>query len=156
MQYWLMKSEPDVYGLDHLRKERIDHWDGIRNYQARNYMRDEMQKGDLAFFYHSSCDEPGIAGIMKVNKNAYPDFTAFDPKEKYYDPKSDPANPRWLMVDVRYVRKLKRLISLKELKLHKNLDNMRLLQRGNRLSILPVTKKEWDYILKLEDKSTKQ
>ena len=151
MQYWLMKSEPDVYGLDHLRKERIDHWDGIRNYQARNYMRDEMQKGDLAFFYHSSCDEPGIAGIMKVNKNAYPDFTAFDPKEKYYDPKSDPANPRWLMVDVRYVRKLKRLISLKELKLHKNLDNMRLLQRGNRLSILPVTKKEWDYILKLED-----
>jgi predicted RNA-binding protein with PUA-like domain len=156
MQYWLMKSEPDVYGLDHLRKERIDHWDGIRNYQARNYMRDEMQKGDLAFFYHSSCDEPGIVGIMKVNKKAYPDFTAFDPKEKYYDPKSDPANPRWLMVDVRYVRKLKRPISLKELKLHKNLDNMRLLQRGNRLSILPVTKKEWNYILKLEDKSTKQ
>jgi predicted RNA-binding protein with PUA-like domain len=119
-------------------------------------MRDEMKKGDLAFFYHSSCDEPGIVGIMKVDKAAYPDFTAFDPKEKYYDPKSDPADPRWLMVDMRYVRKLKRPISLKELKLQKNLGNMRLLQRGNRLSILPVTKKEWDYILKLEDKSTKQ
>ena len=152
MQYWLMKSEPEVYGLDHLRHAGTDHWDGIRNYQARNYMRDEMNKGDLAFFYHSSCEEPGIAGIMKIHKPAYPDFTAFDPKEKYFDPKSDPADPRWFMIDVRYVRKLKRPISLKELKLQKSLANMRLLQRGNRLSILPVAKKEWDYILKLEVK----
>lgn len=150
MQYWLMKSEPDVYGLDDLKRERTDHWDGIRNYQARNFMRDEMRKGDLAFFYHSSCEEPGIVGIMKIHKTAYPDFTAFDPDEKYYDPKSDPENPRWLMVDVRYVRKLKRNISLKELKLHEALGNMRLLQRGNRLSITPISEKEWNYILTLE------
>lgn len=150
MQYWLMKSEPDVYSIDDLKKEKTDHWEGIRNYQARNFMRDEMRKGDLAFFYHSSCEEPGIVGIMKIHKTAYPDFTAFDPDEKYYDPKSDPENPRWLMVDVRYVRKLKRNISLKELKLHEALGNMRLLQRGNRLSITPISEKEWNYILTLE------
>lgn len=150
MQYWLMKSEPDVYSIDDLKKEKTDHWEGIRNYQARNFMRDEMRKGDLAFFYHSSCEEPGIVGIMKIHKTAYPDFTAFAPDEKYYDPKSDPENPRWLMVDVRYVRKLKRNISLKELKLHEALGNMRLLQRGNRLSITPISEKEWNYILTLE------
>ena len=111
MQYWLMKSEPDVYGFDDLKKEKKDHWDGIRNYQARNFMRDQMTKGDLAFFYHSNCEEPGIAGIMKIHRAAYPDFTAFDPKEKYFDPKSDASNPRWYMVDVQYVRKLKRFIS---------------------------------------------
>lgn len=155
MQYWLMKSEPDVYGLDDLRREKTDHWDGIRNYQARNFMRDRMRKGDLAFFYHSNCEQPGIVGIMKIHREAYPDFTALDPKQKYYDPKSDPAKPRWFMVDVKYVRKLKRPITLNELKQHKALENMRLFQRGNRLSILPIEKKEWDYILKLETKAPK-
>lgn len=150
MQYWLMKSEPDVYGIDDLRKDKTDHWEGIRNYQARNFIRDDMAKGDLAFFYHSSCDEPGITGIMKIHKTAYPDFTAFDPEAKYFDPKSDPDNPRWFMVDVRYVRKLKRNLSLKELKLQEPLSNMRLLQRGNRLSIMPVTEQDWNYILDLE------
>lgn len=156
MQYWLMKSEPEVYGLGHLKKDKIDHWDGIRNYEARNFMRNEMQKGDLAFFYHSNCDEPGIVGIMEIHKSAYPDFTAFDPKEKYFDPKSDPDNPRWYMVDVKFVRELKRPISLRELKLQKPLQNMRLLRKGNRLSILPVAKKEWNYILGLEQKDPEQ
>lgn len=156
MQYWLMKSEPDVYGFDDLMKEKTDHWDGIRNYQARNFMRDQMHKGDLAFFYHSNCEEPGIAGIMKIHKAAYADFTAFDPKQKYYDPKSDVSKPRWYMVDVKYIRKLKRFISLRELKLHNPLQEMRLLQRGNRLSILPIQKQEWDYILKLENRAPKK
>lgn len=151
MQYWLMKSEPDVYGIDDLARQRrkTDHWDGIRNYQARNFMRDQMRRGDQAFFYHSNCDEPGIVGIMEIAKEAYPDFTAFDPDEKYYDPKSDPKEPRWYMVDVKFSRKFERTITLKELKEHNALQDMRLLQRGNRLSILPVTKKQWHYILKL-------
>jgi len=152
MNYWLMKSEPDVYGIDHLarQKNKTDHWDGIRNYQARNFMRDQMRKNDQAFFYHSNCDEPGIVGIVKIVREAYPDFTAFDAQEKYFDGKSDPENPRWFMVDVKLVRKLKRVITLKELKDHKPLEDMRLLKRGNRLSILPVTEKQWNYILSLE------
>ena len=144
-----MKSEPDVYGIDHLKAEKTDHWDGVRNYQARNMMRDEMKKGDLVFFYHSNCAEPGIVGIMKVVKEGYPDHTAFDPDEKYYDPKSDPDNPRWYMVDVKHVRKLKRVITLTELKAHAQLSDLPLVRRGNRLSIMPVTKKQWDFILSL-------
>ena len=152
MNYWLMKSEPDVYGIDHLKAEpkKTDHWDGIRNYQARNMMRDDMKKGDLAFFYHSSCPEPGIVGIMSIVREAYVDHTQFDPKEKYYDPKSTQDNPRWIMVDVKHKKTFKRVISLTELKQHKALADMRLVQRGNRLSIMPVTKKEWDFILGLE------
>jgi predicted RNA-binding protein with PUA-like domain len=155
MKYWLMKSEPDAFGIDDLAKcpGKKEHWDGIRNYQVRNMMRDEMKKGDEAFFYHSNCKEPGIVGIMKVVKEAYPDFTAFDPKSRYYDPKSDPANPRWLMVDVKLVRKFKRTVSLQELKSYKTLEDMLILRRGNRLSVTPVTKKHWDYILKLENKT---
>ncbi len=155
MKYWLMKSEPDAFGIDDLAKcpGKKDHWDGIRNYQVRNMMRDEMKKGDEALFYHSNCKEPGIVGIMKVVKEAYPDFTAFDPKSKYYDPKSDPANPRWLMVDVKLVRIFKRTVSLQELKNYKTLEDMLILRRGNRLSVTPVTKKQWDYILKLENKT---
>jgi predicted RNA-binding protein with PUA-like domain len=155
MKYWLMKSEPDAFGIDDLAKcpGKKEHWDGIRNYQVRNMMRDEMKKGDEAFFYHSNCKEPGIVGIMKVVKEAYPDFTAFDPKSRYYDPKSDPANPRWLMVDVKLVRKFKRTVSLQELKNYKTLEDMLILRRGNRLSVTPVTKKHWDYILKLENKT---
>jgi predicted RNA-binding protein with PUA-like domain len=154
MQYWLMKSEPDVYSIEELarQKRKTDHWEGIRNYQARNFLRDDMRKGDLAFFYHSNCPQPGITGIIKIVREAYPDFTAFDSEHKYYDPKSDPEQPRWFMVDVKLVRKLKRTIPLQELKEHKKLQDMRLLQRGSRLSILPVTKQQWDYILKLETK----
>ena len=153
MNYWLMKSEPDAFSIDDLvaRPKKTDHWDGIRNYQARNMMRDEMKKGDEIFFYHSNAKEIGIVGIMKVVKEAYPDFTAFDPKAKYYDPKSDPDNPRWYMVDVKFVRKLKRTITLNELKEHIDiLGDMSLLRKGNRLSIMPVSKKHWNYILKLE------
>ena len=147
-----MKSEPDVYGIDHLKSapKKTDTWDGVRNYQVRNMMRDDMKKGDLAFFYHSNCKEPGIAGIMKIVREGYPDFTAFDPKEKYYDPKSDPDNPRWYMVDVRYVRKLKRVITLTELKTHPELEGLPLLRRGNRLSAMPLTQQHWDFILSLE------
>lgn len=155
MKYWLMKSEPDVFGIDDLAKcqGKTEHWDGIRNYQVRNMMRDEMKKGDEALFYHSNCKEPGIVGIMKVVKEAYPDFTAFEPRSKYYDPKSDPQNPRWLMVDMKLVRKFKRNITLQELKNNKSLADMLILRRGNRLSVTPITKKQWDHILKLENKT---
>jgi predicted RNA-binding protein with PUA-like domain len=152
MTYWLMKSEPDVFGIDDLKSKpgKTDKWEGVRNYQVRNMMRDEMRRGDLAFFYHSNCKEPGIAGIMKIVREGYPDSTAFDPEAKYFDPKSDPANPRWYMVDVRYVRKLKRVITLAELRTCSGLEELPLLQRGNRLSIMPVSEAHWDYILSLE------
>jgi predicted RNA-binding protein with PUA-like domain len=150
MAHWLMKSEPDVYGIDDLKKARRDCWDGVRNYQVRNMMRDEMRKGDLAFFYHSNCKEPGIAGIMTIARAGYPDPTQFDSDEKYFDPKSDPEEPRWLMVDVRYKRKLKRTITLQELKTHEELAELALLRRGNRLSVMQVTEQQWEYILSLE------
>lgn len=154
MKYWLMKSEPDVFGIDHLAAmpEQTEHWDGVRNYQARNMMRDEMQRGDLVFFYHSNCKEPGIVGIMEVVREGYPDHTAFDSEEKYYDPKSDPDDPRWFMVDVRYQRHLKRTIGLRELKQYagRELADLPLLRKGNRLSIMPVTAEQWAFILSLE------
>lgn len=152
MSYWLMKSEPDVFGVDDLMKApgKTEPWDGVRNYQARNMMRDEMKKGDQVFFYHSNCKQPGIAGIMKIVREGYPDHTAFDPDEKYFDAKSDPDNPRWYMVDVKHVRKLKRVITLTELKSHPQLADLPLVRRGNRLSIMPVSKKQWDFILSLE------
>ena len=151
MKYWLMKSEPDVYGIDHLRSEKrkTDHWVGIRNYQARNFMRDEMKKGDLAFFYHSNCEEPAIVGLIEIVREGYPDHTAFLANEKYFDAKSDPDNPRWFMVDVRFKKKFKKPVSLKALKGERSLAQMRLVQRGNRLSILPVVAKEWKHILKM-------
>lgn len=155
MNYWLMKSEPDVYSIDDLARQprKTDHWDGVRNYQARNMMRDEMKKGDLVFFYHSNCKEPGIVGIAEVVREGYPDFTAWDPEEKYYDPKSDPDNPRWYMVDIRYKRKLKRPVTLQELKKQPRLKDMPLLRKGNRLSVMPVSKKHWDCILQLENQT---
>jgi len=155
MAYWLMKSEPDAYSIDHLRsqKRRTDHWDGIRNYQARNFMRDQMKMGDLAFFYHSNCSEPAVVGIMEIVSAAYPDHTAFDPNEKHFDAKSDPDNPRWLMVDVKFKKKLKMPITLQAIKAEKKLADMRLVQRGNRLSILPVTPGEWRHILKMVGES---
>jgi len=150
MNYWLMKSEPDVFGIDHLKAVKVEPWDGVRNYQARNMMRDDMKKGDLVFFYHSNTDVPGIVGIMEVVKEGYPDHTALDPEAKYYDPKSDPEKPRWYMVDVKFKRKLKRTISLAELKEIPELEDMPLVRKGNRLSIMPVTEEQWNFILGLE------
>lgn len=154
MNYWLLKSEPDVFGIDHLksRPNKTEPWDGVRNYQARNMMRDEMKKGDLAFFYHSNCDEPGIVGIMQIVRAGYPDHTAFDPEAKYYDPKSDPEHPRWYMVDVKYKRHLKRNVTLKELRDYADtaLSDLPLLRKGNRLSIMPVSQPAWEFILSLE------
>jgi len=156
MKYWLMKSEPDVFGIDDLAKRprKTEHWDGIRNYQVRNMLRDDMQKGDEALFYHSNCKEPGVVGIMRIVSAAYPDHTAFDPESKYYDPKSDPDNPRWFMVDVKFESKFKRTIGLQEMKNYPALAEMLVLRRGSRLSITPVSKKHWDYILKLASRSS--
>ncbi len=147
-----MKSEPEVFGINHLiaMPKKTEHWDGVRNYQARNMMRDQMKKDDLVFFYHSNCKQPGIVGIAKVVKEGYPDHTAFNPETNYYDPKSDPDNPRWYMVDIQHQRKFKRTITLQELKQHLPLDGMALLRKGNRLSVMPVEEKQWDYILGLE------
>lgn len=153
MAYWLMKSEPEVFGIDHLeqRPRQTEPWDGVRNYQARNFMRDKMKLGDQIFFYHSNCKEPGIVGTAEVAREAYPDHSAFDAKSKYYDPKSSPNNPRWYMIDVKFVRRLKRTISLQELKQHANaLPDFPLLQKGSRLSVIPVSKQAWEYILGLE------
>ena len=152
MAYWLMKSEPSVFGIDDLKAkpQRTSFWDGVRNYQARNFMRDSMKKGDKVFFYHSSCPEPGIVGIATVAREAYPDATAFDSKSPYYDPKSDPQKPIWMGVDVKFVRRFKRVISLEELKQEPRLDGFTLLRRGNRLSVMPVTAPEWDFVLGLE------
>lgn len=154
MNYWLMKSEPDVFGIDHLEAmpNQTEHWDGVRNYQARNMMRDDMKIGDQILFYHSNTDVPGVVGLAEVVKEGYPDHTAFDPTVKYFDPKSDPENPRWFMVDIKMIRKLKRNISLHELKEYAEgpLDGFRLLGKGNRLSVMPVEKEYWDFVLSLE------
>jgi predicted RNA-binding protein with PUA-like domain len=151
MNYWLFKSEPATYGIDHLAQDRITAWTGVRNYQARNFMRDEMRKGDRGFFYHSSCEVPGIAGIVEISRAAYPDESQFDRKSRQYDPGASKDNPRWVNVDVKFVKKT-RVVSLDELRSHKALGNMRLLQRGNRLSITPVTQAEWEFIIGLLEK----
>jgi predicted RNA-binding protein with PUA-like domain len=150
MKYWLMKSEPDECSIDDVlaAPQRITPWSGVRNYQARNFMRDEMKVGDGVLFYHSSCEEPGIAGVAEVASAAYPDRSQFDRKSPYYDPKAKKDNPRWVNVDVRALRKT-RLVPLSELRGHKALAGMRLLQPGNRLSITPVTESEWKYIARL-------
>jgi predicted RNA-binding protein with PUA-like domain len=154
MAYWLMKSEPDAFSIDDLasRGAAGEPWDGVRNYQARNMMRDTMRVGDQVFFYHSNCEVPGIVGIAEVASEPYPDATAFDPEAKYYDPKSDPENPRWFLVDVRYVRHLHRNIPLTELKAHGDgaLADFPLVRRGNRLSVMPVTDEQWAFIRGLE------
>lgn len=147
-----MKSEPDEFSIDDLQNmpEQTEHWDGVRNYQARNMMRDDMKIGDQIFFYHSNCTEPGIVGVMEVVREAYPDFLAFDPEDKHFDPKSDPDNPRWFMVDIRFMKKFKRNISLRELKQKPELVELVLVKRGNRLSIMPVTADQWAFILSQE------
>lgn len=153
MTYWLMKSEPDAYSIDDLEKNRLELWDGIRNYQARNMIRDDMQPGELAFFYHSSCEVPAIVGIMKVASKAYPDPTQFDARSKYFDEKSTQDSPRWFVVDVAFERKLKRPVTLKEMKEHPGLADFVLTHRGNRLSVFPVSEKHWQTILELEQGS---
>lgn len=147
MRYWLMKSEPSDVSIDDLASMpgQTVAWYGVRNYQARNFMRDQMRVGDKVFFYHSSCAQPGIAGIAEVSKRAYPDATQFDRESKYFDPKATSGNPRWFNVDVRLIHKT-RLISIKELRSHPELDTMRILQKGNRLSITPVDPAEWKFI----------
>ncbi len=146
MRYWLMKSEPSEYGIDDLARDGIAPWFGVRNYQARNFMRDQMRVGDGVLFYHSSCPEPGIAGLAEVATPAYPDTTQFDPESKYYDPKARPDNPRWFHVDVRFRQKT-RLLPLAEMRSYPELARMRILARGNRLSITPVDPDEWHFIL---------
>ncbi len=147
MRYWLMKSEPSEVSIDDLESMRTVPWFGVRNYQARNFMRDQMQVGDMVFFYHSSCAEPGIAGIAIVDRLAYPDETQFE-QGKYHDPKATRTNPRWYNVDVKFVKKTP-LVSISELRKHPELEKMRILQKGNRLSITPVDPDEWDYISRL-------
>jgi len=150
MNYWLMKSEPDVFSFSDLKKrpKKTEPWNGVRNYQARNFMRDEMKIGDLVLFYHSSCEIPGVAGIAKVSSSPYPDETQFDKKSEYFDPKATKETPRWFLVDVTYEEDIHH-VSLEEIRKQEKLKDMRLLQRGNRLSILPVTKEEFQFIRKL-------
>ena len=144
-----MKSEPDVFSITHLKQQKTSGWDGVRNYQARNFMRDEMKKGDLILFYHSSCPTPGVAGVATVSKESHPDPSAFDKNSEYYDEKSNPDNPRWFMVEVKFKGIFDEVVPLSELKEQKKLKDMKLVQKGNRLSIMPVTKSEFEFILKL-------
>ncbi|MGE9291375.1 MAG: EVE domain-containing protein [Puniceicoccales bacterium] len=150
-KYWLMKSEPDTFSIEDLERceNGTEPWDGIRNYQARNFMRDEMKVGDKILFYHSNCKVPGVVGLAEVASEPYPDRTAFDSSSKYFDEKSDPAKPRWILVDVRFQEKFPRTVSLAEMKETPALNEMKILQRGNRLSITPVAKPEFDLIVKL-------
>lgn len=152
MNYWLMKSEPDTFSITDLanRPQQTEPWNGVRNYQARNMMRDDMRLGDLVFFYHSNCSDAGIVGIAEIAKEGYADDTAFDINSPYFDAKSDATKPRWIMVDVKLVRRLTRTITLKELKTKTELADFTLLKQGNRLSIMPVTQAQWDFILALE------
>lgn len=156
MNYWLIKSEPSTFGIEDLYHSpgQTEPWDGVRNYQARNMMRDDMKLGDQVFFYHSNCEEPGIVGIVEVSREAYPDLTAFDPSDLHHDPKSDPNNPRWVMVDIKLVRLLKRTITLQELKAKPELAELALVRRGNRLSVMPVAPEQWEFILGLENANT--
>jgi len=155
MNYWLFKSEPSSFSIEDLARapRKTTSWDGVRNYQARNFIRDGMKKGDRGFFYHSSCEVPGIAGVVSVVREAYPDATAFEKGHHHYDEESDPTDPRWYMVDVRLERRFDRVIALDELRKHANgkLKDFIVLKRGNRLSITPVTQSEWQFILSLAD-----
>ncbi len=146
MNYWLFKSEPDCYSIDDLKRDKVEHWDGVRNYQARNFLRDECKKGDLIIYYHSSCKVPAAVGIARVVKEGYPDHTAFDPKSDHPDLDSDPENPRWFMVDVEFVEKFSTPIPLTDMKNMPELQGMKLLQRGNRLSLFPIDKHHFDIV----------
>ena len=147
MNYWLFKSEPEAYSIDDLKKDKKIFWDGVRNYQARNFLRDEIKAGDQVLFYHSNVEPTGVFGICEVTKGGYPDHTSFDPVSNHFDPKSNPQNPVWFMVDIKFVKKFSKPVTLEEIKANPELKNMRLIQRGNRLSILPVTKDEFTIIV---------
>lgn len=147
--YWLMKCEPEAYSIDDLKKDKKAFWEGVRNYQARNIMRDDMKKGDLAFYYHSNAKPSGIVGLMEICKEGYPDHTAWDAKSKYFDPKSTEEKPIWYMVDVKFLKKFDDIIPLSELREVKGLEKMPLLQKGSRLSVQPVSKKEFELIQRL-------
>ncbi len=149
-RFWLFKSEPEVFSIDDLEKadEQITYWDGVRNYQARNYLRDEIKLGDQVLFYHSNCEPPSIVGICEVVRRGYPDFTAFDPNDPHYDPKSKEFEPTWFMVDIQLKKKFKQPLSLEEIRQNPKLANMKLVQRGNRLSVMEVTREEWNEIVK--------
>jgi len=154
-QYWLLKSEEDVFSIEDLARaaRQTTCWDGVRNYQARNYMRDSMKNGDLVFFYHSNSDPSAIAGIARVVKEGYADFTAFDQTDPHYDPKSDPGKPTWIMVDIKYVETFKKPLTLEVLRTVPQLSEMVLLQKGSRLSVQPVTEGQWQAIIKLAARS---
>lgn len=153
MRYWLMKTEPDTFGIDDLKRVGTEPWDGIRNYQARNLMRDDMKIGDGVLFYHSNAKPPGVVGVAEIASEAKVDPTQFDPDKKYFDAKSKPDNPRWLLLDVRYVRHFPRLVSLQELKEAPGLEEMMVTRKGMRLSIQPVTEQEWDIVHQLAEKA---
>jgi predicted RNA-binding protein with PUA-like domain len=146
MAYWLMKSEPELFGIDDLQRVGVEPWNGVRNYQVRNMIRDQMRVGDLAFFYHSNCITPGIVGIMRIHSGGYPDRTAFEPDHRYYDPKSNPASPRWYQVDVAFVTKFVEVIPLSWLKQQPQMADSPLLRRGNRLSIILLSEQQWAFI----------
>lgn len=149
MQYWLFKSEPDAFSIDDLAAMpgQTEHWDGIRNYQARNFLRDQVKLGDQVFFYHSSCKDVGIVGVAEVVKESYPDHTQFDPESKYYDPKSSPVNPRWVMVDIKLQQKFSKILPLKVIKTMPEITELGLVKKGHRLSIMPVTEDEWQVLM---------
>lgn len=151
MRYWLFKSEPDAFSIDdlHARRSKGEHWDGVRNFQARNMMRDEVKVGDQVLFYHSNCKPPGIVGVAEVIKEAHPDFTSWDPDSKYYDPRSSKDKPLWFMVDIKFKEKFAEMVSLDELKQNPTLEDMLILRKGNRLSITPVTASQFKAILKM-------
>ncbi len=151
MNYWLMKSEPDVFSIDDLKKKKVEPWNGVRNYQARNFMRD-MLLGDQILFYHSNADEIGVAGLMEVCARAYPDPTQFDAKSEYFEPKSTPENPRWSLVDVKFIEKFQRILTLETLKNTPELEGLLLLRKGSRLSVIPVEARHFKIILKLATK----
>lgn len=149
MQYWLFKSEPDAFSIDDLAAmpDQTEHWDGIRNYQARNFLRDQVKLGDQVFFYHSSCKDVGIVGVAEVVRESYPDHTQFDPESKYYDPKSSPDNPRWMMVDIKLKQKFSKILPLKTIKAMPEITDIGLVKKGHRLSIMPVTDIEWNLLM---------
>ncbi len=148
-KYWLFKSEPNAYSIDDMQKDKKTYWDGVRNYQARNFIRDEMKKGDQVLFYHSNAKPNAVVGICEIVKEAYPDFTAFDPDNKHFDPKSKTDAPAWFMVDIKFIKKFSKSVSLEEIKSNSKLKKMRLVQRGNRLSVFPIEKAEFEVIEKL-------
>lgn len=149
MKYWLMKSEPSSYSIDDLKREKATGWDGVRNYQARNFMRDEMEVGDYLLFYHSNAKPSGVAGLGRISQTGIPDRTALNPKSQYYDPRATKEDPRWIMVEVAFIEKFPHYVSLEELKKVKSLEGMKLLEKGNRLSVMPVSKTHFKQILRL-------